>query len=592
MRKSLKTKFTVGLLFVSIVPVLILFYLHIKNFYQFYDEQTRFAAKSETEKAAYQIDNALQEIDELVVSLIHSRYDNKYCIQSIADMETENIGPTAMQRLTNYREYIYICNNLICNNKYVEGVYLFTEKGYTYSYTKSKEFYLETDYEQSDWYLSMKERNLYRLVTFWESPNKRVAGKYILEIRPVADEKGTRIAYIAVVCNNKVIEGLDRDAVFDDGVLVMGDDGEILYRIIGDMEFSAGEKEIIQNSDQGVIDVRNGGIVYHTLGVNDWKLVSRYGVEELNELYEKNIWNLIWLLIVCVFFIIVSVLVIEKHFIDPIVKLSVLMLQVPETEFKLPTKIQKRKDEIGILYNKFYKMITRIQELIQEQYVSQILLLKEKLNGLMSQINSHFLFNTLENINSLAELDGNRQIAQMSKLLGNMLHYSIDFERTEETLDTEMDNIRKYVKIQEIRFGNEIKVIEEIPEELKTHRVLKFILQPIVENCIEHGLVDEERAWWIKISAEESGEKLCIKVENPGKFITEKERNDIRRKISQEKIDSYTAEEEMTESGHSIGLMNIQRRIQIAYSKEYGLELYSREDGGLKVLILLPLKIR
>ena len=101
-------------------------------------------------------------------------------------------------------------------------------------------------------------------------------------------------------------------------------------------------------------------------------------------------------------------------------------------------------------------MVIKINELIQEQYVSQINLLREKLNGLMSQINSHFLFNTLENINCLADLDGNRKIAMMSKSLGDMLHYSMEFERTEETLEAEMENIRKYVEIQEIRFDNKI----------------------------------------------------------------------------------------------------------------------------------------
>ena len=208
MKKSLKTKFTLGLLCVSIIPVLILFYLHIKSFYKFYDERTSIIASGEMEKAVYQIDSAFQEVDELVASLIHSRYDNKYCIQSIADMEYNDTDITAMQRLTNYREYIYICSNLICNNKYVEGVYLFTESGYTYSYTKTKEFYLEQNFQDSGWYRKMRDENLYQLVTFWDSPSRRVNGKNILEVRPVADEKGQRTGYIAVVCNNNIMEAV------------------------------------------------------------------------------------------------------------------------------------------------------------------------------------------------------------------------------------------------------------------------------------------------------------------------------------------------------------------------------------------------
>ena len=293
MKKSLKTKFTLGLLCVSIIPVLILFYLHIKSFYKFYDERTSIIASGEMEKAVYQIDSAFQEVDELVASLIHSRYDNKYCIQSIAGMEYADTDITAMQRLTNYREFIYICSNLICNNKYVEGVYLFTESGYTYSYTKTKEFYLEKDYQESSWYRQMCDENLYQLVTFWDSPSKRVTEKNILEVRPVADERGRKTGYIAVVCNNNMMEEIDSDSALDNEAVILDGGGGFLYRIMGDMDLTAAEKERIRNEDKGIIGIKDGGIIFHTLSLNNWKIVSRYGVDELSELYQKNIMNLV-----------------------------------------------------------------------------------------------------------------------------------------------------------------------------------------------------------------------------------------------------------------------------------------------------------
>lgn len=590
MKKGLKTKFTLGLLCVSIIPVLILFYLHIKSFYKFYDERTSIIASGEMEKAVYQIDSAFQEVDELVASLIHSRYDNKYCIQSIAGMEYADTDITAMQRLTNYREFIYICSNLICNNKYVEGVYLFTESGYTYSYTKTKEFYLEKDYQESSWYRQMCDENLYQLVTFWDSPSKRVTEKNILEVRPVADERGRKTGYIAVVCNNNMMEEIDSDSALDNEAVILDGGGGFLYRIMGDMDLTAAEKERIRNEDKGIIGIKDGGIIFHTLSLNNWKIVSRYGVDELSELYQKNIMNLVMLLLICVGFIIASVFVIGRHFIEPIVKLSAMMLKVPDEEPVLSPALQKRDDEIGILYNKFQLMVIKINELIQEQYVSQINLLREKLNGLMSQINSHFLFNTLENINCLADLDGNRKIAMMSKSLGDMLHYSMEFERTEETLEAEMENIRKYVEIQEIRFDNKIHVIEEIPDELRTSRVLKFMLQPLVENSIEHGLIGEEDVWWIRIQAWAEQKKLCIRVENAGMYITPEELEEIRGNITRDKIREAAEAEELKRRRNSIGLVNIQRRIKLVYSDRYGLEIYNRESGGLEVLIRLPLQ--
>lgn len=91
------------LLCVSILPVLILFYLYIKSLYSFYDERTRISAGSEVEKASYQINSAFQEVDELLTSLIFSQYDNKYCIQSIAGMESEDTEITELQGI-----YLYL----------------------------------------------------------------------------------------------------------------------------------------------------------------------------------------------------------------------------------------------------------------------------------------------------------------------------------------------------------------------------------------------------------------------------------------------------------------------------------------------------
>ena len=271
------------------------------------------------------------------------------------------------------------------------------------------------------------------------------------------------------------------------------------------------------------------------------------------------------------------------------------MQKIPnETDGTLMLKkcfgMARKNDEIKILYDKFGQMINKINDLIQEQYVSEIKLLREKLNGLMAQINSHFLFNTLENINCIADLEGEQKIAVLSKSLGDMLHYSIGFETLEEPLEEELNNIKKYVEIQEIRFDNHIEIREEIPEKLRNCKVLKFILQPLVENAIEHGLSGEKIPWWIKIQARTDGEDISISVENPGDLMEEADILEMRKKLSEEYVKKSVENINSQRRGHSIGLTNIQRRIQLMYSEKYGLEIYGRETGGLKVVICLPKK--
>lgn len=589
MNNSLKKKFTFGLLCVSIIPVLILFALHLKSSYEFYNEQTKTIASGEIDKAVYQADTVFKEIDDLVTSLIFSQYESEYFIRSMSVQEEENSSLSAIDRLKNYRKFTYICSNLIRNNKYVEGVYLINRSGYTYSYTKSKDFYLENNYKDSQWYREITLENIYQAMMFWQPYDDAGKEKYFIEVRPVSDEAGNKISYIAVVCNTEFIEEMD-DAILDDAAAILGEGGERIYEIAGKIDLDSSELSKVQEQSEGFIETGSGGYIFRSLGINGWKIISRYDVEELGVLYRENTRNLILIIAGCIVFITLSAVVIEKHFIEPIVRLSVTMLRVPENEMRVDSVYKGRKDEIGILYKEFDRMISQIHELIQERYISQIHLLKEKLNGLMSQINSHFLFNTLENINCLADMEGDQRIALMSKSLGDMLHYSMDFEKTEETLEAEIENIRRYTEIQEIRFGNEIQVTEEIPDALRRCAVLKFMLQPIVENAIEHGMIDIENGWYIVIRAVKEGQGLLVQIENGGENIPVENLQALRQRISG--VTRHLDEKPDTglKQGHSIGLENIQRRIQLVYSDKYGLDIANIEGGGVLVEIRLPLK--
>ena len=589
MKNKMKIKLTLLLICISIVPLIILFSLYIKNTYDFYKTQRKGMAFTEIEKAAYKANTAFSEIDELVSSLIYSQYDNEYCIQSISAQENEKSELTDIERLQNYREFKYVCSNLIQNNQYAEAVYLFNKNGSNYIYTKGKDYFLETDYKESTWYKQIEENGLYKMMTFWSSSNKRVTGKYYLEIRPVSNDRGEKLSYIAVVCNTDFLNEMDNE-ILDDFIMIINEQGDIQYEAGNDIQ-NTGKTAQINKNDQSFTERKNGEYVFSELGINNWKIVSKYNLGELGTLYKNNIINLVLVIAVCIIFIIFLVLIIEKYFIDPIVRLSYIMVQVPEQNIKnKDKKYKERTDEIGVLYNQFYEMINKINILIKEQYISQINFLKEKLNGLMSQINSHFLFNTLESINCLADLDGDKRISLLSISLGDMLHYSMDFEKSEETLESEMKNIKTYIKIQEIRFENSIRVIENIPDKLKNCIVLKFMLQPIVENAVEHGLIDVENDWWIKISAEELGEKLVIRIENGGEYIPSERLEKIRKKI--EGINEHLDQDSdlKLKRGHNIGLENIQRRIHIVYSRAYGLNIFNREKGGVRVEITLPLK--
>jgi sensor histidine kinase YesM len=281
------------------------------------------------------------------------------------------------------------------------------------------------------------------------------------------------------------------------------------------------------------------------------------------------------------------VLISEKGFVRPLVRLAHSMRKMPEEGMKFQNPYPDRADEIGILYRCFAKMLQQIQTLIEEKYKSEIRYLKSCLQSLMSQINAHFLFNTLETINCCAEIEQNRKIAVMSKSLGDILRYSIDYETDEVPLRKEVEQTQKYINIQEIKFGHPIQFMLDIEEGLLEHMVMKFLMQPIVENAIEHGLSGMEAGELI-LRAYHREDTLYLCFENNGRSMDEERLAEVRRKIYNWEPNEHVPDQQ--KHAH-IGLFNIHQRIQLLYSTRYGLTVDNRSNGGVVVQVTMPYRV-
>lgn len=224
-------------------------------------------------------------------------------------------------------------------------------------------------------------------------------------------------------------------------------------------------------------------------------------------------------------------------------------------------------------------------------------------SALQSQINPHFLYNTLETIRSQAISDGNREIAEMVKRLSLIFRYSISSKGDLVTLRDELNNIRNYMEIMRFRFYDrftlEINVDEE-QEQIYDYYVPRLILQPIVENAINHGL-DEMVSGGIVGIEVALMDDLIITVSDNGKGMSLRDLDSLNAKMrsgpSREQKDmmsctheqSGTAAESASErKGSGIALANINQRIQLLYGKKYGICIYSSENCGTDVEVTLP----
>ena len=228
----------------------------------------------------------------------------------------------------------------------------------------------------------------------------------------------------------------------------------------------------------------------------------------------------------------------------------------------------KRTDELGILHACFDQMVDKVNQLIRTNYLNQILIKEAQLKALETQMNPHFLYNTLESINWRAKTVGAKDISSMTESLGTLLRITLDQKHQTVPLSKELELVKCYMTIQKYRYEDRLEYEISAPQNLIGCDVLKLTLQPLVENAIRYGLEENTEDCRILITAETDGSSLFIYVRNNSSAFEE----DIIKKLKNHKIEPH---------GFGIGLLNIQERMQLTYGESYGLTLYNEEDQAV-----------
>ncbi|MGL5434580.1 MAG: cache domain-containing sensor histidine kinase [Lachnospiraceae bacterium] len=224
-----------------------------------------------------------------------------------------------------------------------------------------------------------------------------------------------------------------------------------------------------------------------------------------------------------------------------------------------------RHDEIGTLHINFDAMANKVNTLIHKNYIEELLKKEAQIKALESQIDPHFLYNTLDAINWRAKAIGAADISQITKALGNLLRISLKKIDNHYTLQMELDALDSYIVIQKLRHQNRLEYTVSMDDSLLPCEIPKLTLQPLVENAVRYGLEEISETCYISIDIACVGNQLVIEVKNNGSRFPE---NLIERLNTGEVLPH----------GFGIGLLNIHKRIQMTYGLEYGLYLYNLED--------------
>ncbi|HEX7713038.1 MAG TPA: sensor histidine kinase [Bacillota bacterium] len=377
----------------------------------------------------------------------------------------------------------------------------------------------------------------------------------------------------------------------ESSVFLMNDEGEMLSGSTVLKSFNAIRAQIhkLDSENPGVIFNRTKDYLYFMKRIGDGQLtiVKAIPVKTITRSARSTIQaGILTGTLFAVISILLSILV-SLRISGPIVSLARTMKVVKINDFEM--KSVQNRDEIGQLETAYNSMMQRIKELIEEEYQKNIELKNAQLMAMQAQINPHFLNNTLNLIGGMALSKKVPEIYRITRVIGNLLRYSISTTDDIVTLEEELKHMRNYLFIQEQRFAGRCTVAVTVDETVLDSRLPKFTLQPVVENAFEHGLHGKEGAWKVEIRVRRIRSRICLMVKDQGVGIPTEQLRRLRAELQGGPAQKESRKpEDGPKKRKGIGLRNVAARLKLQFGETYGVRIFSRPGVGTLVLMVLP----
>ncbi|MCI8834086.1 MAG: histidine kinase [Ruminococcus sp.] len=268
----------------------------------------------------------------------------------------------------------------------------------------------------------------------------------------------------------------------------------------------------------------------------------------------------------------------------PIRQLRDSMSTVEEGEFDKAGIAVTMQNEIGSLTRSFNVMIERIHLLVEQNRYEQEQKRKSELRALQAQINPHFLYNTLDSIIWMSEAGQNEEVVVMTSALARLFRQSISNDQEQVFVEQEIEYVRSYLTIQKMRYQDKLEYSLEVDPAIFHVMIVKFTLQPLVENAIYHGIKWKENKGNLTIRGYKDQGKAVLVVEDDGVGMDEETQKHIFEEKAEKKVEGRLS--------NGVGIFNVQKRLQLYYGPEYGISYQSKPGEGTRAVVKIPLPER
>lgn len=430
---------------------------------------------------------------------------------------------------------------------------------------------------EEQWYRAAVSSNQMPVITsmYHEPFDKEESDRVISISHEIVGEDGEHLGVVLIDVSYKFIEDyLSSLRLGDKGYAYIVDANDMIVYHPDENVFMDEEKirTLIEDS-AATMTMDDLIITKEKVPHSNWILVGASSMEDVEVLKRKLMNILLFSALVLLGVSGIISLSISKKLSEPIIELKNAMISVDENWSHLSIN-EKSPSEIRTLTREYNALLDRIKQLTKDIASKENAKRLFELKALQSQINPHFLYNTLDTILWLAELGENQKVVEVSKALGEMMRMSLHINQTLVPLKDEISHAENYLKIQQTRYEDKLSYRMTGEEELLEIQVPKLILQPIVENSIYHGIRPKKGRGTIEISYRREGEFLIIEVADDGIGYKETIQKDEKR---------------MKTKLGGIGMKNVDQRIKLLLEEDSGIDIRDRKGGG--ALVTYRLKI-
>lgn len=509
--------------------------------------------------------------DPKVVELMSGKYDNVqlFILHQELNILLNNLGATNL-----WNEFYVFCDP-------VKTILSSNPSNNTANYS-------ELNLEGIDWYNDINSKTganfMPQLVDHFEPPITKKGDMFAIAKKIQSNYTYKSEGFVLISIDKSYFTSILQNTTYTsiDLLLITNKNGEMIYDSNKELMKENGITrdmliKIIMGSEKAFKSEtgRKFIVAMNTSEKTGWNIIS---FSEENAV-DKNLNNVKIIIIVLTSGSLVLLLIfsylISLQFTKPVKRLIKLMGKAETEGYRIKSDIN-RNDEIGDLSRDFNAMMRKVLE-------NQVLRREAEIDMLQQQINPHFLYNTLESIMSLAVIHGTYDIYTMIERLSNMFRYSISHEENKiVSLKNELQHVENYIAILKVRYEDRFNIFYDIDEEILEYKCLKFILQPIIENAIYHGFAMTTENGLITIRGRLEEGVISLSINDNGIGMEHSVLEQLEDYIND------TNKEFAFKRTNSVGLRNIQERIQLFFGDQYGMKIYSEKGKGTKVLLMIP----